>query len=314
MSSQFARVITLALALSLGSALAACGGGDGGGTTPPTIPPPPPAATVTRIDLTSPTGTISVQQSVQLSATARLSDGSSNGAPSVAWSSSAANVATVSTSGLVTGIAPGSATITASIGTISGTASITVTSAAGVLSAVAITITEPTVQLGQTTQVTVAGRDALGGAVALGARAITWTSSSAAIATVSASGVITGVGVGTSTIQVSVVDGASTRTATAALVVTGIAGAPLTTDIAMPGLTFSPFEAVVKQGGTVRFIFPSLAHNVIWDPRLSGQPAAPTDIGVLSNTIVSRTFPNVGVFPYKCTLHPGMDGTIIVSP
>ncbi len=314
MSFQYVRGVTLALSLSLSAGLMACGGGDGGGTTPPTIPPPPREATVTRIDVTSPTGTISAQQAVQLSATARLSDGSSNGAPNVAWSSSAASVATVSASGLVTGVVAGSATIRATLGTVSGTTSITVASAAGVLSVVAITITEPTVQLGQTTQVTVAGRDASGGPVSLGARPITWTSSNATIATVTASGVVTGVGVGTANVQVSVVDGGSTRTATAPLVVTGVAGAPSSTDIAMPGLTFSPFEAVVRQGGTVRFIFPSLPHNVIWDPRLSGQPAAPTDIGVLSNTVVSRTFPNVGVFPYKCTLHPGMDGTIIVSP
>jgi plastocyanin len=50
---------------------------------------------------------------------------------------------------------------------------------------------------------------------------------------------------------------------------------------------------------------------VIWTPRFPGSPA---DIAVVSNTVVTRTFPTPGVYPYTCTLHPGMDGTIIVSP
>jgi len=101
------------------------------------------------------------------------------------------------------------------------------------------------------------------------------------------------------------------RTGSVQLIVSGIPNAPTTADVFMPGLTFSPFETVVKQGGTVRFIFPALVHNVIWDRRLAGSPA---DINTISNVTVSRTFPTVGVFEYTCTLHPGMDGTIIVSP
>ena len=61
----------------------------------------------------------------------------------------------------------------------------------------------------------------------------------------------------------------------------------------------------------MRFVFPALPHNVIWTPRFPGSPA---DIAVISSTVVTRTFPTPGVYPYTCTLHPGMDGTIIVSP
>jgi plastocyanin len=119
------------------------------------------------------------------------------------------------------------------------------------------------------------------------------------------------IGVGTATVQVAVQDGALQRTATATMTVAPIADAPTSADVFMPGLTFSPFESVVKVGGAVRFVFPALPHNVIWTPRFPGSPA---DIAVLSNTVVSRTFPTPGVYPYTCTLHPGMDGTIIVSP
>ena len=129
--------------------------------------------------------------------------------------------------------------------------------------------------------------------------------------TINTAGVVTGVGVGTVSLQASVADGAVPKTASVQLIVTGIPNAPTTADVVMPGLIFSPTETVVKQGGTVRFVFPPLAHNVIWDPRLAGSPA---DINTTSSVTVSRAFATVGVFPFKCTLHPGMDGTVIVSP
>lgn len=304
---------SLALLASLGATLllAACGGGgdSGKGNPPPTQPP-----TITRVDVSSTSTTLLTQQTAQLSAIARLSDGSSNSSPNATWSTSSAAVATVSASGLVTGVGAGSATITATVGSVTGTIAITVTSSAGVLATVAVTLTDPALQLAQNTQAAVAGKDGLGANVALGSRPITWSSSNVAIATVTAAGLVNAVGVGTANIQVSVVDGTNTRTASAVLTVSGVPGAPTTTDVSMPGLTFSPFQALVKQNGTVRFIFPTLDHNVFWDPRLTGQPSAPADINTTNSTTVSRTFPNVGVFTYKCTLHPGMDGTIIVSP
>ncbi len=185
------------------------------------------------------------------------------------------------------------------------------TSGIGVLASIVVDADDRTIQIGQMTQARVTGRDALGGTVALGATPTTWTTSDATLATITAAGVVTGVGVGTVQLRATVADGAASRVASIALVVTGIPGAPTMVDVVMPGLTFSPFETVVKQGGTVRFVFPALAHNVIWDRRLSGAPA---DIGIVTSVSINRTFPSVGVFPYTCTLHPGMDGTIIVTP
>ncbi len=291
--------------------LAGCGGGGdaGGGNPPPTQAP-----TITRVDVSAPTATVVAQQTLQLSAIARLSDGSSNTSPNATWATSAAAIATVSASGLVTGVTPGTATITATVGSVSGTTAITVTSSAGVLATVTVTLIDAALQLAQSTQVSVAGKDATGAAVALGTRPITWSSSNPVVASVTPGGVVTAIGIGTTNIQASVVDGSATRSGSATLTVSAVPGAPATTDVSMPGLTFSPFQALVRQGGTVRFIFPSLQHNVFWDPRTAGLPAAPADINTTSSAIVSRTFPSVGVFNYKCALHPGMDGTIIVSP
>ncbi len=286
--------------------LAACGGGDG-----PAAPPPPAAPVVTQVEVTGATTTLAPRQTVQLTATARTAAGQAVGGATVAWSSSAPAVATVDAAGLVTGVAAGSVEIRAAAGAVTGRYAITVTSGAGVLAEVRATVDDPALLLGMYTQARVTGRDVLGGAVALGNRPVTWSTTTPQVASVTNAGVVRAIGVGTATVRVSVQDGPDVRTATASFTVAPIADAPSTTDVVMPGLTFSPFESVVKVGGTVRFIFPALPHNVIFTPRLPGSPA---DIGVLANTIVSRTFAAAGVYPYTCTLHPGMDGTIIVSP
>jgi plastocyanin len=284
--------------------LSACGDGSSSVT-------PPPAAVVSRVDVSAAVTALTPQQAVQFSAVARTSSGTVVTSTQPTWTSTAPTIATVNASGIVTGVAAGSATIRATVGAVSGTLDVTVTSGAGVLATIVVDAQDRTIPLGQLTQATVSGRDALGGTVALGTRVVTWTTSNPSIATVTSAGVVTGVGIGSVNVQASVADGAAPKTATVPLTVTSIPNAPTITDVVMPGLTFSPVETVVKQGGTVRFVFPALAHNVIWDPRLAGSP---TDITTTSSVTVSRVFPTVGVFQYKCTLHPGMDGTVIVSP
>lgn len=74
-----------------------------------------------------PTATINQGATVQQSAIGTYNDGSTKVLGSaVQWNSSASTVASVSTSGLVTGNSPGSATITAAFQATSGTSSITV--------------------------------------------------------------------------------------------------------------------------------------------------------------------------------------------
>jgi hypothetical protein len=75
-----------------------------------------------------PTGfNLPVGSTQQMTATGTYNDGSTKTLTSgVVWTSSNGNVATVSSSGKLTGVAAGTATITAQSGTITGTASITV--------------------------------------------------------------------------------------------------------------------------------------------------------------------------------------------
>jgi hypothetical protein len=87
--------------------------------------------TVTGIQV-GPSASLQQNKTIQESATATYSDNSTpkNITSGVVWSiadTSGTNVATISASGLVTAINPGTATVTGSVGSVSGTATITVT-------------------------------------------------------------------------------------------------------------------------------------------------------------------------------------------
>ena len=114
----------------------------------------------------------------------------------IAWQSSNANVATVSASGLLSAVAPGSANITATSEGVSASAPVTVTLIP--VAFVAVSIDKPQVFVLQTAQVTSVTRDANNNV--LSGRLTSWTSSDVNIATVSSTGVVTGRGPGTATI------------------------------------------------------------------------------------------------------------------
>jgi uncharacterized protein YjdB len=117
----------------------------------------------------------------------------------VSWSTSDSRVATVSQSGVVTGVAVGTATISATSGTATGTSAITVT-AAPIQS---VSVNPPTLSLaqGQTGTLSATVTDATGSTVSN--PSVTWSSRNPAVASVDASGVVTAVGVGSTTIDAS---------------------------------------------------------------------------------------------------------------
>jgi len=154
----------------------------------------PPA--VASVQVTPATNTVEAGSTKQLTAVAKdLGGGTLNGR-SFAWNSSNPAVAIVSGSGLVTAIAPGNATIAAVSEGVTGQAAITVTPA--MVQAVAVSPPSASIIVSQTVALTATPQDALGNPLA--GRAITWSTSNAGIATVSAVGVVTGVAGGTATI------------------------------------------------------------------------------------------------------------------
>jgi uncharacterized protein YjdB len=130
-----------------------------------------------------------VGQTTQLKAEPRDASGQPLTGRAVVWSTSAPNVASVSSTGVVTAIAPGDATISATSEGKAGTAAITVK--AKPVSSVVISPGQGSVMAGQTLQLIAQVTDEQGNV--LNGRPITFTSGSPAVATVSASGVVTGV-------------------------------------------------------------------------------------------------------------------------
>jgi trimeric autotransporter adhesin len=95
-----------------------------------------------------PTATIQQGKTVQMSATGTYSDGTTKTlGKGVFWSSATQSVATVdSTTGIVTGVSPGTSVITGALGSVSGTATITVTLAN--ITAIKVTSTDSSVKYG----------------------------------------------------------------------------------------------------------------------------------------------------------------------
>ena len=80
---------------------------------------------------------------------------------------------------------------------------------------------------------------------------------------------------------------------------------------ATPSLAFTPATVALNAGGTVTFVFGSVAHNVFFDNDPAGAPAAID--GTNASTSVQRTFLVAGVYRYYCHIHPGMSGTVAVG-
>lgn len=165
-----------------------CGGGGDGGTQP--------SANVASVSVTISASTIAVPGTAQATATPRDAGGAALTGRTITWTSSSNAVATVSSTGLVTAVGPGNATITASSEGKSGDVAVIITPPA--VSAITVTLANASISAGSTTQATAVTRDAQ--ANVLTGRTVTWTSSSQGVATVTTSGLVTGVAPGTADI------------------------------------------------------------------------------------------------------------------
>jgi uncharacterized protein YjdB len=126
------------------------------------------------VSVTPATAALAVGGTQQLAAVARDAAGAERAGRTFVWTSSAPAVATVSSTGLVTAVGAGSATITATADGVSGTAAVTVTAppAVGPVSRVAVSPKTTTMQVNSTLRFTATTYDA-GGNVVTG-RSCTW--------------------------------------------------------------------------------------------------------------------------------------------
>ena len=183
------------------------------GTAALTVTP----AVLVSVTVSPPADSIAAGQTEQFTATGVYSNLSTeNLTDSVTWSSSKAATATVSSTGLATGVADGAVTITAtdSAVPVPGTAVLTVTPA--VLVSVTVSPPADSIAAGQTEQFSATGTYSDLTTQNL-TDSVTWSSSKAATATVSPTGLATGVADGAVTITAT--DSAVPVPGTAALIV-----------------------------------------------------------------------------------------------
>ena len=157
-----------------------------------------PMPTLTSIAVTPANPSIIKGATQQFTATGNYSNSSTaNITSSVTWASGTTSVATITSGGLATGVAAGSSTITATLGSFSGNTKLTVT--APTLTSIAVTPANPSIIKGATQQFTATGNYSNSSTANI-TSSVTWASGTTSVATITSGGLATGVAAGSSTI------------------------------------------------------------------------------------------------------------------
>ncbi len=144
----------------------------------------------------------------------------------------------------------------------------------------------------------------------VGLPAATFSSSNAAVATVtSPGGVVTARTSGSADITASVTTaGGITKSATTRVTVSAVG---LTAAVGNVGNSWSPDRVDIARTGTVTFSISTGTHNVTFNVKAG----APSDIPNCANCSEGKQFNTVDAqngFPYQCTIHAGMNGVVYV--
>jgi uncharacterized protein YjdB len=154
------------------------------------------AAVAASITVDPPSVSITTGQTAQLTATVKDANGAViSGAP-VSWTATSGGIAIVSSTGLVTGQSAGSATVTATSGSVHVDVAVTVVLPPA--SSVIVSPSTVSLLISQTQQLTATVTDA--GGHTLPGQTVAWLSNNTSVATVSEAGLVTAVFFGTATI------------------------------------------------------------------------------------------------------------------
>ena len=192
------------------------------------VPSSAPAPTTASVSVVVNSSSLQVGQATQAVATARDGSGNVLSGKTAQWSSTNNSVATVDANGRVTAVGAGSASVSATIDGVSGSAGVSVAAATPVpVASVQVSPANASVAVGGQVAFTAVARDASGNQIT--GRSTSWASSMPGVATIDASGLASGVAAGSTTITASV-DGVTNSTP-----LTVVAPAPPTAGIPQPG-------------------------------------------------------------------------------
>ncbi len=161
---------------------------------------PTDVASVSRIAVTPPTATLGVRDQLTLEASLLGGSGGAPGGPSIFWSTEDSSIALVSSTGVVTAMAPGVVRIAASAEGVSGTATITVP----VVQVASVTVVPDTIRLAPTGAARLLATAYDGSGNIVNGLAVTWGSSNTMVATVDQTGAVTAVSAGSSTVSAAI--------------------------------------------------------------------------------------------------------------
>ncbi len=204
------------------------------GTSTVTVLPIP----VASMNISPGTVTLIAGGKSQFTATPRDANGNALVGRAITWSVSATSTATIDTTGLLTSIAPGSVTVTATSEGRSISAQVNVLPVP--VASVVVTPNTATLAAGATRALVAAARDAAGATLA--GRFVAWSSDAPAIATVDGVGVVTAVAPGNATISAT----SEGQAGSAVITVTPGSGGPIVTAVTPAAL--QPGTSVVLTG------------------------------------------------------------------
>lgn len=253
------------------------------------------AVPVASVAVAPTTGSIVTGGTMSLTAITYDAGGNALSNRAVVWASSAPQVATVNNAGKVTAVATGTATITATSEGKIGSAQITVTPPAPTpVASVVVTPGSKSLSVRGTVTLSAATLDANG--KPLTGRAVTWSTSSASVATVTTSGVVTAIAAGTATITATSEGQSGTATITVTAPTSPApppppAGAKLTT------LAVSPPTGAMQPGQTLDLTATPLDQygNVMSNVTVTWSSSSPKTASVHSlTTTTARVTANKG--------------------
>ena len=230
------------------------------GTAPLTVTAPAnaPAAVASMTLSVSPS--INVGQSVQASVTLKDAAGNVLTGTAVNWVSSDAGIISVSATGVVTAAKAGGVTITASTDNgVSASAVVSAVAPAPTIHSLTLSANATQLSIGQLTQLTAVARDANGNA--LTGVPVTFSSSPSTIATVSGSGMVAAVNVGTASVTAKV-DTLVSSVSITVIDTTTTPVAPTASAPAASGTTYGSATAAALPQATVSTTYPSISRQV----------------------------------------------------
>ena len=201
----------------------------------------------------------------------------------VTWSSSAPSVATVSSSGTVAPVSTGTATITATTvdGGYTATCAVTVTQS---VTGVSLSPTSLSLYVGGSS----GGLAATVSPVNATNKAISWSSDTTTVATVSASGVVTPVSAGTAKVTVTTADGGKTATCAVTVIqsVTGVSLNPSSLSLKVGGSSGSLMATVSPSAATNKAVAWTSGNSSVATVSASGvvSPVAPGTATITATT------------------------------